>query len=313
MVEYEDYEQIPEKLLTQIHRAVFSDEEFNKKNNLDYSIRMLPHHNNDGGFFAALLKKVKPLPWEKIGKERTKSAEELKKSKYWHFFSSRVKGSLIRETMDDPIMPKIKSKSPTKIPTKNGKNRKVINHFVDKTKFFQFFDANHGQINKLLEFYGIDADPELFFRSSKRHILLANQAIKDIVNASEMKHNVFFGGLKVFKLSGKGDSRIRHKMTMNGRNLLLDFVNENRKLEITFDEMKKLIESYSPLDQLESIEIKDVLNDNSIKAIENINNKNGLGPVCFVYKDLKILAHVGQYKITQMINKNEQVHAKLML
>ena len=93
-----------------------------------------------------------------------KSAKEITKSEFWHLLSSKVKGNIIRETMDDPIMPKIKSKCPTKIPTKNGKNRKVINHFVDKTKFFQFFDASNDQINKLLEFYGIDADPELFFR-----------------------------------------------------------------------------------------------------------------------------------------------------
>ena len=65
VVEYENYEQVPDALKsTQIHQGMFADEEFNKKNHLDYCIRMLPHHNNDGGFFAALLKKVKPLPWE---------------------------------------------------------------------------------------------------------------------------------------------------------------------------------------------------------------------------------------------------------
>ena len=62
---YHNYDQVPENLKgKQIHCGKFADEEFNKKNNLDFCIRMLPHHNNDGGFFAAMLKKVKPLPWE---------------------------------------------------------------------------------------------------------------------------------------------------------------------------------------------------------------------------------------------------------
>ena len=67
MNEYNHYEEVPEALKygIQIHCGMFADEEFNKKNNLDFCLRMLPHHNNDGGFFAALLKKVKPLPWEK--------------------------------------------------------------------------------------------------------------------------------------------------------------------------------------------------------------------------------------------------------
>merc|ERR1712241_1065536 len=141
MVEYEDYEQIPEKLLTQIHRAVFSDEEFNKKNNLEYCVRMLPHHNNDGGFFAALLKKVKPLPWEKEHKN-TKTHEELMKHENWQFLSRRLKKEQIRKTFDEPKMPTLKPKTPTKIPTRNGKFRKVKNCFVDKKHFFQFFEEN---------------------------------------------------------------------------------------------------------------------------------------------------------------------------
>ena len=67
MNEYNHYEQVPEGLKygKQIHCGMFPDEQFNKKNNLDFCLRMLPHHNNDGGFFAAMVKKVKPLPWEK--------------------------------------------------------------------------------------------------------------------------------------------------------------------------------------------------------------------------------------------------------
>lgn len=34
------------------------------------SMRILPHQQNTGGFFVAVLKKVKPLPWEAQVKEK---------------------------------------------------------------------------------------------------------------------------------------------------------------------------------------------------------------------------------------------------
>ena len=86
------------------------------------------------------------------------------KSENWHFHSRRLKKEQIRKTFDDPKMPKSKPKMPTKIPSGNGKFRKVKNCFVDKKQFFQFFEENDEQIGKLLEFYGINANPELFFR-----------------------------------------------------------------------------------------------------------------------------------------------------
>ena len=113
----------------------------------------------------------------------------------------------------------------------------------------------------------------------------------------------------MFRELRKSDSSTDYTMPRAGRNLLLDFMSEKRRLDITINEMKKLLEC----NIMESIDIKDVLNDNSIEAIEKIKENNGIGPICFTFQDLNILAYVGQYKITHLIRKNEQCHAKLML
>ena len=34
------------------------------------SIRIVPHHQNTGGFFVAVLEKTKPLPWQKVEKSQ---------------------------------------------------------------------------------------------------------------------------------------------------------------------------------------------------------------------------------------------------
>lgn len=151
---------------------------------------------------------------------------------------------------------------------------------------------------------------------------MTNQAIKDIVQASSKRHNIFVGGVQVFKELRKRDCNINHTMTLNGRNLFLDFISDKRKVEISSDEMSALLENCGTISDenarskkknVESVVFRDILRPNSIKTIEDMIEKSGLGPVCFVYKDLNILAYVGQYKITNLIERYEKYHARLML
>ena len=41
--------------------------------------------------------------------------------------------------------------------------RKVRHYWIDKKDFFQFYHGNDDQMRNILDFYGIDANPELFF------------------------------------------------------------------------------------------------------------------------------------------------------
>ena len=63
MNEYEKMEDVPENVAqTQIHTAMFSSN-YQPTNQVDYHLercmRLLPHHNDCGGFFVALLKKTR--------------------------------------------------------------------------------------------------------------------------------------------------------------------------------------------------------------------------------------------------------------
>ena len=40
--------------------------------NLDYCMRLLPHHADTGGFFVAVLEKVDKLPWQKTTEDMNK-------------------------------------------------------------------------------------------------------------------------------------------------------------------------------------------------------------------------------------------------
>ncbi|KAM4687972.1 RNA cytosine C(5)-methyltransferase NSUN2 [Discoglossus pictus] len=64
---FEKWEDVPKNRHTQIRPTMFpiKDEEKLKSMNLHRCLRILPHHQNTGGFFVAVLIKKAPMPWNK--------------------------------------------------------------------------------------------------------------------------------------------------------------------------------------------------------------------------------------------------------
>nr|XP_014431094.1 tRNA (cytosine(34)-C(5))-methyltransferase [Pelodiscus sinensis] len=64
---FESWKDVPANRQTQIRPTMFpiEDEEKLKALNLERCLRILPHHQNTGGFFVAVLVKKSPMPWNK--------------------------------------------------------------------------------------------------------------------------------------------------------------------------------------------------------------------------------------------------------
>ncbi|XP_054721042.1 RNA cytosine-C(5)-methyltransferase NSUN2-like [Uloborus diversus] len=63
---FERFEEVPEKNLTHIRPHMFPpDPEVVKEMQLNRCIRILPHHQDTGGFFVAVIQKKDKLPWER--------------------------------------------------------------------------------------------------------------------------------------------------------------------------------------------------------------------------------------------------------
>lgn len=72
---------------------------------LDRCLRFLPHHNDDGGFFVALIKKVKPLPWER---DQTSTDNDNDNEVLTSGLSSRrVKYNILGKTPKPKSVPKV--------------------------------------------------------------------------------------------------------------------------------------------------------------------------------------------------------------
>jgi len=83
MNEYASYESVPEKFKSQICSQMFPPPSSKVKDlHLERSMRFLPHHNNDGGFFVAIIRKTGELNWSKTRRQRReKPLKEVSKNK----------------------------------------------------------------------------------------------------------------------------------------------------------------------------------------------------------------------------------------
>lgn len=78
-----------------------------------YSIRILPHHQDTGGFFVAVMEKIKPLPWEASITPSDELVDEAKVNNYKRKPKKRKyqgyrEDPFIFLTVDDPVWPEIR-------------------------------------------------------------------------------------------------------------------------------------------------------------------------------------------------------------
>lgn len=78
-----------------------------------YSVRIMPHHQNTGGFFVTVLEKIKLLPWEQeylmeVTTENSVNIVEHKKKPKKRKFQGYKEDPFVFLTDDDPIWPEIK-------------------------------------------------------------------------------------------------------------------------------------------------------------------------------------------------------------
>lgn len=82
-----------------------------------YSIRILPHHQDTGGFFVTVMEKIKQLPWQACVNKtevETENSENPLENKNYRRKQKKKKYHGYKEdpfvflTDDDPIWPEIK-------------------------------------------------------------------------------------------------------------------------------------------------------------------------------------------------------------
>ncbi len=221
-----------------------------KELNLQHCWRMMPHDQDTGGFFVALLRKTKEIPGpsgssnykvkttSEKGKNVVKAATSKDKSK-----DETTTAAASKTTVDES-----KNKNTDAKPLQNKKHPERAGG-QDLYSEFLINDANRESWKSMKSFYGIkDTFPEnlLFTRSvGAKMISFVNKTVRDYAmdfdNKGRRLHLVNVG-LKVFEKNSRPGVDCAYRLQQDGIAALLPYLTK-RVVDVNFQDMLYLLQN----------------------------------------------------------------------
>ncbi|CAB3229834.1 unnamed protein product [Arctia plantaginis] len=222
MVFYEKYEDVPEKWQTVVRPQMFPPKpEDLPKYNLEKCIRILPHHQDTGGFFVAVFEKTALLPWEKEGNhtELTQKKEESEKNS-----------------------------APVKEPPK--KRRRMGGYREDP---FVFFSGDSEDVYpSIRDFYDLQQsfDPTCLLTrchiGKKKNIYLVSPVVKDIVSRNENNIKIINTGVKTFVRCDNKNMVCPFRLSQEGLQSITQFIGPKRRIRILKEDLILVLQNDNP-------------------------------------------------------------------
>lgn len=211
---FKTFEEVPEKLHTVIRPNMFPlpADEINKIG-LEKCIRILPHLQNTGSFFVAVIQKKAKLPWEK--------AEDQKRI-------------LSVSTESQPPAPK---------------KRRIYGYKEDP---YVFFEANDPDFVEIQNYYDLDDSFNplcLLTRCNnerKKNIYFCSDKVKDFVKLNEGTIKIINTGVKTFARCDNKNMQCKYRLAQEGLPSSNPFIGSARRLEITKEDLNILLQCTDP-------------------------------------------------------------------
>ncbi|KAJ8676746.1 hypothetical protein QAD02_012533, partial [Eretmocerus hayati] len=268
---FNSWQDVPEELQTRIRPKMFPpNPEEASKFHLERCMRILPHHQDTGGFFVAVLEKVKLLPWEaeSISTEESDleiassgvgavavSEEKNQKNDHEHFRSPQKKRMRVQGYREDPFV------------------------------FFKNEDEDVWPSIK--RFYEIsdDLDPQCLLvrchEGKKKNIYLSSPAIRDIIKENEARVKMINTGVKTFVRCDNKNVTCAFRLAQEGLKSIAHFIGKSRKIRVTKKDLILLLQNddhhtppeISKLDPLTQGALKDFAKGSCVLQYE----ENGTG------------------------------------
>lgn len=228
---FEKFEDVPEKNLKQIRPHMFPPTpEQAEKLHLERCFRILPHHQDTGGFFVAVIQKVKDkLPWEAPQQEENVSEQEV-------------------ESKNDG------TRSPPK------KKRRVWGYKEDP---FIFIEEEEEVWPVIRDFYKLKDFKHLQLlsrchESRKRNLYFVSEAVKEIVQENSDRVKIINTGVRMFCRSDNKDAKCPYRLTQEGISTILPFVND-RQVHVQLQDLILLLTNEYPANDLFTQGVQDQL------------------------------------------------------
>ncbi|XP_026490725.2 tRNA (cytosine(34)-C(5))-methyltransferase [Vanessa tameamea] len=215
MVFYDKFEDVPENWRTVVRPQMFPPKpEDAEKYHLDKCIRILPHHQDTGGFFVAVFEKTAPLPWEKESKPKPQNETENEK------------------------------KEPPK------KRRRMGGYREDP---FVFFSGDTEDVfPSIKEFYDLDDSFDstcLLTRchvGKKKNIYLVSPIVKDVVQKNESNIKIINTGVKTFVRCDNKNMTCPFRLSQEGLHSISPYLGTKRRVNILKEDLVLVLQNDNP-------------------------------------------------------------------
>jgi len=264
--------------------------------NLERCIRVLPHHQNTGGFFVALLVKKKRCPWEKQVK--------VKKS---------VEGSIEEEVEGEDSDQYKEKEQKQKEDQPPAKKPKVNRYMGFKEDPFIYLQGDDPVFPEIKEYYGLELPIDCFLSrcadtTKKKNLYFTTPQIKEIVEQNKDRVKIINTGVKAFTKCEHKGATCDFRIAQEGCLMTLDFI-KKRKLYPGAEDMMVLLQN-SDFDA--PPENKD-MSEAFRKQLEECET----GSVALIYTDkdqfgdplkVEVVGWKGKSSVRAYVPKNERLH-----
>ncbi|XP_055694832.1 tRNA (cytosine(34)-C(5))-methyltransferase [Lutzomyia longipalpis] len=204
---YRNFTEVPEKYHTILRPQMFPPEDV-EQFHLERCMRILPHHQDTGGFFVAVLVKTRPMPWEKTQTEARESPKGPQKKK-------RRLGGYKEEPFvffhgDEDVFESIKS----------------------------FYT--------LREDFNPTCLLTRCFTGKKKNIYFASEAIRDVVQLSGDALKIINTGVKVFVRCDNKNMSCAFRLAQEGLPSVNEFVGNGRRVLLERSDLVTLLQNIDP-------------------------------------------------------------------
>lgn len=228
---YTSYNDVPEKWQTQIRPQMFPPApEDAHKFNLERCIRILPHQQDTGGFFVAVIEKLRPLPWEAAAKALLTEGEE------------QEQGGNEKDAAN--------STSEDKVPWGPQRKRRRTRGYKEDP--FVFFTEDEPLWPSIRDFYDIDpllSSTCLLTRCNegkKKNIYFTSLAVRDIVINNHRTIKLINTGVKSFVRCDNKSMDCAFRLAQEGLHSILQYIGPKRKVFVTKADLIKLLTNDDP-------------------------------------------------------------------
>ena len=270
-------DEVHQALVPLFHRPGFDDQ-------LRRCKRFLPHLNNCGGFFVAILRKTRPMPWEKEPEER------------------RAELRTMRRKYPAEVVLEMKNKE--------------VSQIYRSRKHFKFMDDS--EISKEKTFLDIGdrlAGYSFFSCKAKRKISVTNEVVRNILeNNPNPDLNVIGAGLKVFKKNPRKASKLNYLLDSTNAHFMLRLVGEERTVRVNKDDLSHLLSIHGFVNYTDNLST--TAKDNFSKVYATSGGgcaKVTMDQPFLDGTNLEMLAFVGKENVELRITESIRYHNKLVL